>query len=169
MDGWSGPSFVRHWYIPSNIFFTLCAYTRGKVISLLLLLLLFIENWQISRYSCHIVWAVSVIKLSVQQRSQSHWTGRAQVAHVQMFDHSKWCIEQSTNKVLVIEYCKPISEFAQIYQFLVLLGRKQGLLGIGVAHFLFLIICKHIRRYEWARATNVKNRAFCSVMPINCT
>ena len=54
----------------------------------------------------------------------------------------QWCIEQST-KTLVIECCKPISEFAQIYWFLVLLGRKQGLLGTRVARSS-LVFCKHI-------------------------
>ena len=51
-------------------------------------------------------------------------------------------MEQSI-KGLATESCKPISEFAQIYQFLLLLERKQSLLGTGVASLL-LVLCEHI-------------------------
>ena len=66
----------------------------------------------------------------------------------------QYCIELSI-KTLAIESSKLTSVFTQIYRFLVLLGRKQGLLGIGLAP-LSLVFVSISFQYLWQAALNAR-------------
>ena len=68
----------------------------------------------------------------------------------------QWCLELSI-KALAIESCKLISVFTQIYRFLVLLGRKEGLLGIGLARLSLVFVSIFVQYFLiWQAALNAR-------------